>query len=156
MEKLKTKLKLLQEDIQLQMIDLIVVLDKTQKRKQLKNISNEDLMLQYFDNRIIQEQLIKIPIGTQLQFPQDAIKGCKEIANNVQRIYDEYTNIYDNNYKEIKSVISDTKATGATIDQIKLNTTLKELEVSYNESKNIDASNLRLKTLMERLGAFVQ
>ena len=156
MEKLKIKLKILQEDIQLQVVDLIVVLDKTQKRKQLKNMPVEDLMLLYFDTKKIQEQLNKQPMGTQLQFPQDAIKGSKEIANNVQRIYNEYTTIYNNNYKEIRSIINDTKATGAIVDQIKLNNTLKELEGLYNESKNTDVANLRLKTLYERLETFVQ
>lgn len=155
MEKLKSKLKILQEDIQLQIIDLIVVLDKTVKRKQLKNYTIEDLMLQYFDNKKIQEQLNKQAIGTQIQFPQDAIKSCKEIANNVQRIYDEYMKIYDNNYREIKNIISDTKSVGTGVDQIKLNATLKELEVLYTDSKNTDATNLRLKTLFDRLETFI-
>ena len=65
MEKLKIKLKILQEDIQLQVVDLIVVLDKTQKRKQLKNMPVEDLMLLYFDTKKIQEQLNKQTMGTQ-------------------------------------------------------------------------------------------
>ena len=74
----------------------------------------------------------------------------------MQRIYNEYTTIYNNNYKEIRSIINDTKATGAIVDQIKLNNTLKELEGLYNESKNTDVANLRLKTLYERLETFVQ
>lgn len=155
MERLKSKLKILQEDIQLQLIDLIVILDKTTKRKQLKHYSTEDLMLQYFDGRKILEQLNKQPMGIQIQFPQDAIKGCKEITNNIQLIYDEYMKIYDSNYKEIRSVINDTKAVGTGIDQIKLNNTLKELEMLYIESKNMDAANLRLKTLFDRLELFI-
>ncbi len=156
MEKIKGKLKLLQEDIQLQLIDLVLVLDKTLKRKQLKNIATEDLMLQYFDSRRIQEQLTKQAAGSQIQFPQDAVKGCKEIANNIQRIYDEYASVYNSNYKEIKTVISDTKTVGTGVDGIKLNNTLKELEALYAESKSSDVTNLRLKTLFERLEAFIQ
>lgn len=155
MDKLKNKLKLLQEDIQLQLVDLIVILDKTVKRKQLKNYTVEDLMLQYFDNKKIQDLLTKQTAGSQINFPQDAIKGCKEIAYNVQRIYDEYMKVYDNNYKEIKTIINDTKNVVTGVDQIKLTATLKELETLYLDSKNTDAANLRLKTLFDRLENFI-
>lgn len=155
MDKLKTRLTILQEDIQLQLIDLIVATDKTIKRKAIKKASVEDLMLQYFDSRRLQETFAKLPMGTQIQFPQDAVKGCKEIANTIQRIYDEYQKIYDTNYKEIRSVIADTKAVGSGIDQLRLNTTLKEVETLYTESKSTDAINLRLKTLFERLEIFI-
>jgi len=154
MEKLKTKLRLLQSDIKLLIQDLVLALDKSVKRQQLKNLSTEELMLRYFDSKKILEQLNKN--NSQIQYPQDAIKTCKEIANNIQRIYDEYTTIYNSNFKEIKNIIADTKNVSAMVNQIQLNFTLKEVESLYTESRTIDSDNLRLKTLFERLEVVIQ
>lgn len=157
MEQMKTKLNVLQDDIKLLMQDLILSLDKTIRRQQLKFLSSEELMLRYFDGKRIGDLLIKANNSKgQIQFPQDAIKSCKEIANNIQRIYNEYTIIYNNNFKEIKSIISDTRNISAMVDQIQLNKTLKDLETLYNESKSMDADNLRLKTLFDRLEFVIQ
>jgi hypothetical protein len=153
MEKMKGRLKLLQDDIKLLLQDMVVTLDRSIKRSQLKNISNEDLILKYFYPQKIQDYLNK---GTQVQFPQDVIKSCKEISNNIQRIYDEYSLLYNNNYKEIRSIISDTKNVSAMVDQIKLSKTLKDVETLYLESKTMDADNLRLKTLQDRLEILLQ
>ncbi len=153
MEKLKTRLKLLQSDIRLLIQDLVLALDKSLKRQQLKSLSTEELMLRYFDSKKILDQLNK---GGQVQYPQDAIKTCKEIANSIQRIYDEYTTIYSNNFKEIRSIIADTKNVSAMVNQIQLNQTLRDVETLYTESKSLDADNLRLKTLFERLEIVIQ
>lgn len=153
MEKLKTRLKLLQSDLQLLIQDLVLALDKSIKRQQLKNLSTEELMLRYFDSKKIPDQLNK---GSQAQYPQDATKTCKEIANSIQRIYDEYTAIYSNNFKEIKSIIADTKNVSAMVNQIQLGQTLRDVESLYAESKTLDADNLRLKTLFDRLEIIIQ
>lgn len=154
MEKLKSRLRLLQDDMKFLLQDLILALDKNLKRQQLKSINNEELMLTYFDNKKIQAVLSKAP--AQAQFPQDAVKSCKEIANNIQRIYEEYAEVYNNNFKEIKGIISDSKNMSVMVDQLQLNKTLRELEGLYTESKNIDNENLRLKTLFERLELVIQ
>jgi hypothetical protein len=153
-EKLKTRLRLLQSDIKLLIQDLVLALDKSVKRHQLKNISTEELMLRYFDSNKILEQLSKG--NNQVQYPLDAIKTCKEIANSIQRIYDEYSAIYNSNFKEIRSIISDTKNVSAMVNQIQLNQTLGDVEALYSESKTLDADNLRLKTLFDRLEVVIQ
>ena len=150
MEKLKIRLTLLQDDIKLLLQDLIIATNKPIKREQIKYTANEDLMLKYFDSKKIQEQLSN-PNAAVVQFPPDAIKSCKEIANNIKRTYDDYSSIYNSNFKEIKSIISDTKSVGTNINQIQLIKTIKYLEALYTESKNMDTDNLRLKTLFERL-----
>jgi hypothetical protein len=152
-DKLKTRLRLLQSDLQLLIQDLVLALDRSIKRQQLKNLSTEELMLRYFDSKKILEQLNK---GTQVQYPSDAIKTCKEIANNIQRIYDEYTSIYNCNFKEIRSIISDTKNVSTMVNQIQLNQTLRDVESLYSESRALDADNLRLRTLFDRLEIVIQ
>jgi hypothetical protein len=148
MEKLKTRLRLLQSDIKLLLQDLVLALDKNSKRQQLKNVPTEELMLRYLDSKRILEQLGK---DDSIQYPPDATKTCKEIANNIQRIYDEYTAIYNNNFREIRSIISDTRNVSVMVNHIQLNQTLRDVEALYTESRSIDADNLRLRTLFDRL-----
>lgn len=156
MEQLKVKLGLLQDDIRLLLQDLIIALDRKIKRQQLKSLSPEDLMLKYFDLKIV-NALLSISDGKdEIYFPTDAVKSCKEIANAVQRIYNEYTTIYNTNYQEIKNIIANSKSLSPSVDQIQLSKTIKELEKLYSESKAMDADNIRLKTLLERLDAIVR
>ncbi|HEX6915962.1 MAG TPA: hypothetical protein VF145_12015 [Chitinophagaceae bacterium] len=143
MDKLKARLKLLQEDIRMAAQDLVLPLEKNMKRSQLKKFTAEELLLKYFSPGVSRP--------AEAVFPADAISGCKAIANNIQRIYDDYSALYDNNYKVIRSIITDTRSACSGIDQVKLNKTMKELEALYNESRTMDADNLRLKTLQERV-----
>lgn len=64
--------------------------------------------------------------------------------------------IYSNNFKEIRSIISDTKNVSVMVNQIQLNQTLREVEALYSESRTMDADNLRLKTLFDRLEIVIQ
>ena len=127
MEKLKIRLGLLQDDIKLLIQDLIIAMDKTQKREQLKYRSNEDLTLTYFDNKKMQEHFNKAG-SFKILFPPDAIKTSKDIANDIKRINDDYATVYNSNFKEIKSIISDTKNVGSGVNQSQLNKTIKDLE----------------------------
>ncbi|MBL7744894.1 MAG: hypothetical protein JNN00_15580 [Chitinophagaceae bacterium] len=156
MEKMKGKLRLLQDDIRLVLQDIVMLIDKSIKRNQLKSLMPEEVMLRYFENKKLSELLNKLPAGAEIRFPQDAIKSCKEIASGIQRVYDEYVILYVNNYKEIRAIISDTKGVSGTINHIQLGKTLKDLEALYTESRGADSYNLRLKTLFERLEAVTQ
>ncbi|GEM_PF-1182202 len=156
MEKLKIKLALLQEDIRVLLQDLIISLDNSIRRQQLKSLPSEELILRYFDTKKINELFNKPGKKEEVQFPPDAIKSCKEIANTIQRIYNEYTTIYNTNFQDIKNIISDSKAISPAVDQFQLNKTLKDLEKLYSESKTMDSDNMRLKTLFERLEVITQ
>ena len=68
----------------------------------------------------------------------------------------EYTTVYNTNFQEIKNIIGDSKSLSPSVDQFQLNKTLKDLERLFSESKTMDADNLRLKTLFERLEALIQ
>lgn len=148
MQNLKARMLLIQEDIKSQAQDIILALNKKLKRQDLK-VKTEELMLHYFDLKSIQEHqgsLSSCPV-----FPQDAVKGCKEIANNLQRVYRDYAELYNNNFREISSIISNTASFSNSVNQATLGRTIKELEMLYSESKTMDSENLRLKTLFERL-----
>ncbi|HEU4471155.1 MAG TPA: hypothetical protein VFR58_08735 [Flavisolibacter sp.] len=151
MEKIKDQLRLLQDDIRMLIQDLILVVYFPIKREAIKSLSIEELMLQYFDSRKLAEQIQKSRSSSGLEFPNDAIKSCKEICSDIHRIYSAYAGIYHTNFHEIRSIIADMKNVSATVNQNQLGKTLKELEFLFNDSRNSDSSNLRLKTLAERL-----
>jgi hypothetical protein len=155
MEKLKVRTKLLQDDIRLLLQDLIAAANSSIKRQQLKGLSTEELTISYFNPKIIPEQLSK-PASSPARFPEDAVKSAKEIANNIQRIYDDYAVIYNNNFKEIKNIITDARNVSPMVDQVQLNKTIKELEALFSESRTADSDNLRLKTLFDRLELVMQ
>jgi hypothetical protein len=146
-------LKVLQDDIRLLLVDLLIAFDRSLKRGQLKTASTEDLVLRYFT---MQKSPARAANAAAPQFPADAVTGAKEIANTIQRIYDDYSLLYSNNFREIRHIITDAGNVSVSVDQIKLNKTVREIEALYNESKAVDADNLRLKTLQARLEQLLQ
>ncbi len=148
MQVLKNKMKIIQEDIKVQLQDIVLSLDKNVKRDQLSKINPEELLLKYFNRKYISDLEAK---NYAILFPNDAVKSCKEIAIAIKRTYDEYALIYNENFKAISTIINNMGSVSATIDKVKVNRTFSELEILFAESKNIDADNLRLKTLFERL-----
>jgi hypothetical protein len=146
-QKLKVRLSVLQDDINLQLQDMVLIIDTTQTREVVQELSTEELLLKYFKCSASQSNINYAAIA----YPSDAVKSCKDIANNIRRIYDDYATLYDNNFEEIRDIIADTKPLSGNIDKTQLNETIREVELLYNESKGMDADNLRLKTLFERL-----
>ena len=154
-DKLKNKLKYCGEDIKLTLTDILVSIDKSQDRSMLKKMATEDIILRYFDVDELKQKINKSPAGTRWEFPADIIKSCKEINTGLQRLYEEYTIVYNNNYKEIKSIITETKSVSTTVDQDQLNKTLKEIDGLFSESREADNNSLRFKTLTLRLEQFI-
>lgn len=148
MQVLKNKMKIIQEDIKVQLVDIVQQMDKTVKRDQIVKMNPEELLLKYFSRKYMAELETK---NTVIIFPNDATKGCKEIAIAIKRTYDEYAVIYNENFKAISNIINNMGMVSPTIDKNKVSRTFSELEILFAESKNIDADNLRLKTLFERL-----
>ena len=154
MDKLKVKLKYCGDDIKSILMDVVTDSDKFQDRNLLKKMTTEDIFLKYFNvNKLKQKSDQSVSTG--LNIPSDIIKSCKDVCTSLQRLYEEYSFIYTNNYKEIKGVISETKSVSNTVDQSQLNRTLKEIEGLYLESREADNNSLRFKTLLSRLELLV-
>ena len=150
-DKLKIKLKYLGDDIKSVLADVVMESDKLQDRNLLKKMASEDIMLRYFNADKLKQKIDQSPVSARLDIPPDIIKSCKEICVGLQRLYEEYSFLYNNNYKEIKSIITETKSASATIDQDQLNRTLKEIDALYAESREADNNSLHFKTLSSRL-----
>lgn len=89
--------------------------------------------------------------GNEPLYPADGVKTCKEITNSIKRIYEDYSQVYCNNFKEIKAILDNTKLLASWVNQIQIAETVKELEALYAESNTLDMDALRLRTLFERL-----
>lgn len=152
-EKINNRLKDLQFDIKEYILDMITILNKNVQRSQLKNSNTEELFLKYLDKDKLQFLNTENTEDNQLSFryPTDGIKTAKDIAYNLQKLFNEYQKVYGDNYQQIRSILLESKSLGKNINTKQVDASLKELEELYNESKNSDIISLRLTTLFERL-----
>jgi len=153
-EKLNSRLKDLQFDIKEYMLDMITILNRNIQRSQLKNSNTEELFLKYIDKgklEAIFSSGVLDDLNTSFRYPTDGIKTAKDIAYNLQKLFNEYQKVYGDNYQQIRSILLESKSLGKNINTRQIDASLKELEELYNESKNSDILGLRLNTLFERL-----
>jgi elongation factor P--beta-lysine ligase len=140
----------LQFDMKEYMLDMTAILYKNIQRNSIKNLSNEELFLKYLDRNKLQEVLDK-EREAEFKYPADGIKGAKDLANNLQKLFNDYQKVYNENYNQIKTILLDAKKLGKNVNVQTVDASLKEVELLYNESKSSDVLSLRLTTLFERL-----
>ena len=152
-EKINNRLKDLQFDIKEFILDMITILNKNVQRSQLKNSNTEQLFLKYLDKEKLQFSSPETHTDneTTFRYPTDGIKTAKDIAYDLQKLFNEYQKVYGDNYQQIRSILLQSKSLGKNINTKQVDNSLKELEELYNESKNSDIISLRLTTLFERL-----
>jgi hypothetical protein len=153
-EKINNRLKDLQFDMKEYILDMITILNKNIQRSQLKNSNTEELFLKYLDKEKL--QFLSVDDNEQnenpsFRYPTDGIKTAKDIAYNLQKLFNEYQKVYGDNYQQIRSILLESKSLGKNINTKQVDASLKELEELYNESKNSDIISLRLTPLFERL-----
>lgn len=154
LDRLDGRLRELQFDLKEYMLDLVTVIYGSQQRNGLKGLNNEELFLRYLDKAKI-EAALEARSGEVPAFPSDGIKGAKEIAATLQKLFAEYQKIYDLNYQQIRAILNESRSLGKNINTRQVEASLKELESLYTESKSSDVLGLRLTTLSERLKALV-
>ncbi|HEU4473151.1 MAG TPA: hypothetical protein VFR58_18795 [Flavisolibacter sp.] len=155
LERLKARLKDIQFDLKEILIDFILLFHPSNTRSGLRQMSNEALLLKYLDKSFI-ELPVNRPEGTRFRYPTDAIKSLKDIANNLQKIFDEYQNTYYSNYLEIRQILQDAKTLGKSVNAQRIDAAIRELDYLFAESRSSDILSLRLATLFEKLGLLVK
>jgi hypothetical protein len=152
-ENLNNRLKDLQFDIKEYMLDMITILNRNIQRNSIKSQNTEELFLRYLDKEKMEEIDSESSNDTSVAFryPTDGIKSAKDIAYNLQKLFNEYQKVYGDNYQQIRSILSESKTLGKNINTKQLDASIKELEQLYNDSKDSDVLSLRLKTLFQRL-----
>lgn len=151
-DRLNQKLSELQFDLKEYMLDMITILYKGVQRGQLKNLNTEELFLKYLDKSKLEEVIEKNKAeGVSFQYPSDGIKSAKDIAYDLQKLFNEYQKVYTENYQQIRAILNESRTLGKNINVKQVEASLKDLETLYNESKTSDVLALRFTTLFERL-----
>jgi hypothetical protein len=154
-DRLNTKLEELQYDLKGYMVDMISILYKNVVHNPLNTMSIEDMFLKYLDKYKVYEIINFNADGASFQYPSDGIKTAKDLANNLQKQFNEYQKAYLNNYQQIRNILLDSKLLGKSVNVLQIESSLKDLEELYNASKNSDVLALRFTTLFERLKTLV-
>jgi hypothetical protein len=128
---------------------MVTILNPKIQRGSLKSLNNEELYLKYLDNAKRNEP-ISIEEPT-CHYPSDGIKTAKDIAYSLQKIFNEYQKVYTENYQQVRNILMDSKSLSKNINVKQVESSLKDLELLYSDSKNADVLGLRLTTLFERL-----
>ena len=153
-QKLNSKMTDLQFDVKEYMIDLVTIVNKPVLRSQVKALNSEEIYLRYMQGEPFRH-LLPYPGIKYLQYPSDGIKNAKEIAYTLQKLFIEYQKIYSDNFQLIRSILLESKSFGNAVNLKQVDTSLKELEELYNDSRQSDMMGLRLNTLFERLRLLV-
>ena len=155
-DRLSTRMRDLQFDMKEYMLDMTTIIYKNIQRGSIKNLSNEELFLKYLDRQKVEEFWGReITLETSVRYPADGIKGAKDLANNLQKLFNDYQKVYNENYSQIKAILLDAKKLGKNVNVQQVDASLKEVEQLFIESKSSDILSLRLTTLFERLKALV-
>ncbi|MEJ7912444.1 MAG: hypothetical protein WKF70_04770, partial [Chitinophagaceae bacterium] len=151
-DRLNGLMRNIQFDAREYLLDMTVIIYKDVQRNTIKSLSNEELFLRYFDRQKI-EELWRARNGAadDIRYPSDGIKSAKDLAYNLQKLFNDYQKVYSENYQQIRNILLEAKNLGKGINVQQVNNSLKEVETLYNESKTSDSLSLRLNTLFERL-----
>lgn len=150
--KLNFKLQELQFDTREYMIDMITVLYKERQRQELKEKNLEEMLLTYMDKGMLEDSVPKLALA---KYPGDGIKTAKEIVYGIQKLFNEYQEVYSENFNEIRLILQQSKTLGNNINLKQVDDSVKELQELYDESRNADILNIRMNTLQERLRLLV-
>jgi len=150
-ERLNAKMRDLQFDMKEYMLDMISILYKSIQRTNLKNLSYEELFLKYLDRGKLEERWEKEMMPETVRYPSDGIKSAKDLAYNLQKLFNDYQKVYSENYSQIKTILGEAKKLGKNVNVQQVDASLKEVEALFNESKSSDLLSLRFTTLFERL-----
>lgn len=151
-DRLNARMRDLQFDMKEYMLDITTIIYKNVQRNSIKNLSNEELFLKYLDRGKVEALLANETVQeTAIHYPSDGIKGAKDLANNLQKLFNDYQKVYTENYNQIKTILQEAKKLGKNVNVQQVDASLKEVEALYNESKSSDVLSLRLTTLFERL-----
>ncbi|HVK96534.1 MAG TPA: hypothetical protein VM368_01900, partial [Flavisolibacter sp.] len=112
-DRINSKLSELHFDLKEYMLDLTAIIHKAD-RSNLKKMNSEELFLKYLDKQKLEIRLDNIQ--SNIHYPTDGLKSAKDIANNLQKLFNEYQRVYNDNYQQIRNILLDSKKLGKNIN----------------------------------------
>ncbi len=150
-ERLASRLRELGFDLREYAIDFALLARPDLTRAALRSQTAEEILLLHLDPFRMEEFRAR-----PLVYPADGIRGAKEIAGVLQKLFADYQQVYDENYRLVRAVLMESKLLGRQVNLAEIETSLREVESLYRESRTSDELSLRIQSLSERLQALVQ
>jgi hypothetical protein len=151
-QKLLEKSEETKEDLKDFLIECITTLHTAVTKQSLKEMPVEVLLQKYYDPQKLQvwsDTAHRKNEGS--LYPPDAPTSAKLITSSIKRIQKEFETIYNENYREMKELITSLKNTIPNLDQNQLNKTSAEIDQLYNDSRKADVINLNIEQVNERM-----
>jgi hypothetical protein len=151
-EKLLDKTEDTKEDIRDFLIDCITTMNKDLTKTSLKSLSPDALIQKNYDPQKLQLWLDTATLKQDIiLYPPDAPTTVKLITSAIKKLQKEFETIYNQNYTELKELITSLKTSIPGVDQNQLNKTSLELDKLFNESKQADVINMNIIQVDERM-----
>lgn len=151
-KKLLEKSEEIKDDLKEFLVECITTMNKSIAKASLKELPVEVLLQKYYDPQKLQNWLDTANIKNELSlYPPDAPTSVKLITAGIKRIQKEFETIYNENFGEMKELITSLKTTVPNIDENQLNKTSSEIEKLYTESRQADVINLNISQVNERM-----
>lgn len=151
-QKLLEKCEETKEDLKDFLVECITTMNTTVTKQSLKEMPVEVLLQKYYDPQKVQVWLDTAHMKNEGSlYPPDAPTSVKLITSAIKRIQKEFETIYNENYREMKELITSLKNTITNLDQNQLNKTSAEIDQLYNESRKADVINLNITQVNERM-----
>ena len=141
----------MKDDLKEFLVDCIYTMNRSITKESLKEKTVEALIQKYYDPQKIQIWLDTAGNIEGMLYPPDAPTTVKFLTSGIKKLQREFEGIYNDNYRELKELISSLKNTISNLDQKQLDKTNGEIDRLYNESRQADVINLNLTLVDERM-----
>lgn len=152
LQQLLDKTEEIKEDIRDFLIDCICTMNNSLSKQNLKSLSVEILIQKYYDAQKLQTWFETTTSTTERSlYPPDAPTSVKLLTSGIKKLQKEFESIYNENYKQLKELISSLKMVIPHLDEEQLAKTSRELDKLYNDSRQADLINLNIAQVDERM-----
>ncbi len=115
-------------------------------------MSVEVLIQKYYDAQKLQNWFdTTSQITERSLYPPDAPTSVKLLTSGIKKLQKEFESIYNENYKQLKELISSLKNVIPHLDEEQLAKTSREIDRLYNDSRQADLVNLNIAQVDERM-----
>jgi hypothetical protein len=150
LDRLEGRLREIQFDLRELLLDLTGILYRETRRGELKARSSEALFLSYLERGRLEERWQDLP-APRPHYPSSGLTTAREIAHSLQKLFDDYQKVYQENFQQVKTILQEARGLGRSVNGAQIDASTRELEQLYAESRTADGLSLRMTTLFSRL-----
>lgn len=149
--RLQGRWKELQFDLRAYLADLVLLLHRERSRSSLGELGLEELLLAGPGTPLTAAAGLQTP-----RFPSDGLKGARDIAAGLQKLFEDYRESFAANHRLVRQVLNESRSLGRSVNLPQVDQALRELDALFEDSRSADLLGLRLQTLLDRLDALAR